>query len=91
MRKFMTCEKRVFPTGQGNIHYLLVHSPRRRTMAIQIKDNGIQSIEENSCVRVIVPNFVKDEQILAFWEENERWIVRQIERVRRNHPAFDRQ
>ena len=90
MRNSPKSEERILPTAQGNIHYLLVQSPRRKSMMIHIKGTEHPAFSPGNglLVRVLVPSFAQERHIQDFLKENERWIVNQVQRARQNRLKF---
>ena len=72
---------RSLETSQGILSYLLIRSPRRKTIAIHI------TLEAQ--MKVLAPRFVEEHRIDAFIREKVHWIVRKTHEIKKNATQRD--
>jgi len=75
LTKYRESSPRSIKTNQGTISYLLVRSPKRRTVAIHI--------DQQAQIKVLAPRFVEEDQITTFVRQKTDWVWRTINKMRR--------
>jgi len=74
LTKYRESSPRSLKTKEGIISYLLVRSPKRRTVAIHI--------DQQAQMKVLAPRFVEEDQITTFVRQKTDWVWRTINKMR---------
>jgi len=74
LTKYRESSPRSLKTKEGILSYLLVRSPKRRTVAIHI--------DHQAQIRVLAPRFVAEDQIITFVRQKTDWVWRTINKMR---------